>query len=61
MGNLLDILLCGLLVLGELIASMSIALFIQLIVYQLTGFSIFNNILKLLDKFEIYLDKKFDN
>lgn len=58
MSNLLDILLCGLTVIGELIAILSISLFIQLIVYQLTGFSIFNSILKLLDKFEIYLDKK---
>lgn len=58
MSNLLDILLCGLTVIGELIAILSISLFIQIIVYQLTGFSIFNSILKLLDKFEIYLDKK---
>lgn len=60
MNNSLDIILCSLVVIVELIASISIGLFIELIIYKLTGYSIVNTILKLLDKFEIYLDRKFN-
>ena len=58
MDNLLEMILCMFFVLGELAVALSISFFIQIIVYGLTGFNIFDNILKLLDKFENYIDKK---
>lgn len=58
MDNLLEMILCMFFVLAELAVALSISFFIQIIVYGLTGFNIFDNILKLLDKFENYLDKK---
>lgn len=48
MNKLLDIILCSGICLAELIGIIIITLLIQLIIYQLTGFSIYNKIMKLL-------------
>lgn len=56
MIKLLDIYLCGITVLIELIAVMSLALLIQFIVYKITGISLYTKICKALDK----LDKKIN-
>lgn len=50
MNYLLDVIACSLLVIIEFLSIIVISAFIQLIVYQLTGFSIYNRINKLFMK-----------
>ena len=58
MVSLLDIFLCGITTIIEFIGIIGIGLFIQLIVYQLTGFSIANNLWKSLIRLEKHLENK---
>lgn len=50
MNYLLDVIACSLLVIIKFLTIIVISAFIQLIVYQLTGFSIYNRINKLFMK-----------
>lgn len=57
MSYLLDLILCSGVVIGELIAIIIGSMLIQLVVYQLTGFSIYNNVFKGLNKLDKILEK----
>lgn len=58
MAYLLDLILCSGVVIGELIAIIIGSMLIQLVVYQLTGFSIANNLWKSLIRLEKHLENK---
>lgn len=57
MEKLFDIICCTGFVGLELLIIFGSALLIQLVVYQLTGFSIYNNLFRLIDKLEERCDK----
>lgn len=59
MINLVDAFACGIVVIAELIGIILLALLIQLVVYQLTGISLYNKFFKGLDKLEKKIDKIF--
>lgn len=58
MAYLLDLILCSGVVIGELIAIIIGSMLIQLVVYQLTGFSIVNSLWKSLIRLEKNLENK---
>lgn len=58
MAYLLDLILCSGVVIGELLAIIIGSMLIQLVVYQLTGFSIANNLWKSLIRLEKHLENK---
>lgn len=59
MINLVDAFACGIVVMAELIGIILLALLIQLVVYQLTGISLYVETTKWLDRLEKKLDKIF--
>lgn len=59
MINLVDAFACGIVVMAELIGIILLALLIQLLVYQLTGISLYIETTKWLDRLEKKLDKIF--
>lgn len=59
MINLVDAFACGIVVIAELIGIILLALLIQLVVYQLTGISLYNEIIKGLYKLDKKLEKIF--
>ena len=59
MINLVDAFACGIVVMAELIGIILLALLIQLVVYQLTGISLYVEFSKWLDRLEKKLDKIF--
>lgn len=59
MINLVDAFACGIVVIAELIGVILLALLIQLVVYQLTGISLYVELGKWLDKLEKKLNKIF--
>ena len=59
MINLVDAFACGIVVMAELIGIILLALLIQLVVYQLTGISLYIETTKWLDRLEEKLEKIF--
>lgn len=59
MSYWLDVISCGMVVFIELITIIAGALLIQLVVYRLTGFSIYNNFVRSLIKIEKYIERNF--
>lgn len=59
MNKLLDIFLCGTITIFELIAVLIIAMFIQLIMYQIFRINIYKLTIKGLNKLDRYLNKAF--
>lgn len=59
MAYLLDLILCSGVVIGELLAIIIGSMLIQLVVYQLTGISIYNVINKKIIKLEKYIERNF--
>lgn len=60
MSKLVDIIACAGITIFEFSLILIIASLAQLIVYQLTGFSIYNETLKGLKRLDKYLTKKFN-
>lgn len=54
-----DVISCGMVVFIELITIIAGALLIQLVVYRLTRFSIYNNFVGSLIKIEKYIERNF--
>lgn len=59
MINLVDAFACGIVVIAELIGVILLALLVQLVVYQLTGISLYTKFFKGLDRLEKKLDEIF--
>ena len=59
MINLIDAFACGIVVIAELIGIILLALLIQLVVYQLTGISLYVEFSKCLDRLEEKVNKIF--
>lgn len=59
MIKLIDAFACGIVVMAELIGIILLALLVQLVVYQLTGISLYNEIIKGLYKLDKKLEKIF--
>lgn len=59
MNKLLDILLCGGVVIGELFAAIVGMLLIQLIFYRVFNINLYKSIINELNKLDQYLDKVF--
>lgn len=59
MINLVDAFACGIVFIAELIGVILLALLVQLVVYQLTGISLYAELFKGLNKLERKLDKIF--
>lgn len=60
MSKLLDFMLCTGITLSELLLIFIAAIFIQFIVYRITGISIYNNFIKLMFRADRYLTSKFN-
>lgn len=59
MISLVDAFACGIVVIAELIGILLLSLLVQLVVYQLTGISLYNEIIKGLYKLDKKLEKIF--
>ena len=59
MIKLIDAFACGIVVMAELIGIILLSLLVQLVVYQLTGISLYNEIIKGLYKLDKKLEKIF--
>ena len=59
MINLIDAFACGLVVIAEIIGILLLSLLVQLVVYQLTGISLYNEIIKGLYNLDKKLEKIF--
>lgn len=57
MSYWLDVLLCGLVTLGELIGVILLAVLIQIIFYKIFGINLYKKIIKGLNKLEKYIEE----